>query len=481
MGCCAPKSKDKDSIIALESIQKPGLSTYNIIHANSKKFLDHYKVEQCLGSGSYGEVRRVIHKLTNQERAVKLFMKTPGDCDSYTKVKKEIEILSSLHHPSIIRIFEYFEDDRRLYIVLEKCDGGELFDMITNRKFLGESVAATIIKQILSAVAYMHENGIVHRDIKPENILLEEHEDYVNLKIIDFGTATRFGLNEKLNEIVGSAFYLSPEVVNNSYGPECDLWSCGVILYIMLSGYPPFDGKNNIEIFNKITKMQFDYSKSIWNGVSDSAKDLVSKLLSPSSKRISAKTALNHPWLVSQSAHLTPRLELIENLKTNLQVFQTRNKLHSAITAFISNQIISSKETKHLREIFKALDLNGDGKLSREELVLGFDSENTDLVDKVMQKVDADKNGFIDLDEFLQAALDEQQMLSKENLKKAFDMFDLDGSGSISFSELKTVLGVGQAAGKKIWDEIMVSKKQMDDSEISFKEFCDIISVKDKI
>ena len=481
MGCCAPRSKDKDSIIALESIQKSGLSSYNIIHANTKNFLDSYKVEQCLGSGSYGEVRRVIHKLTSQERAVKLFVKTSADLDSYNKVKKEIEILSSLHHPSIIRIFEYFEDDRRLYIVLEKCDGGELFDMISGRKFLGESVAATIIKQILSAVAYMHENGVVHRDIKPENILLEENEDYVNLKIIDFGTATRFSLNEKLIEIVGSAFYLSPEVVNNSYGPECDLWSCGVILYIMLSGYPPFDGKDNIEIFNKIKRMQFDFSKSIWNGVSDSAKDLISKLLSPSSKRISARAALNHPWLVSQSAHPTPRLDLIENLKNNLQVFQTRNKLHSAITAFISNQIISSKETKHLREIFKALDLNGDGKLSREELVLGFDSENTDLVDKVMQKVDADNNGFIDLDEFLQAALDEKQMLSKENLKKAFDMFDLDGSGSISFSELKTVLGVGQTVGKRIWDEIMVSKKQTDDLEISFKEFCDIISVKDKV
>ena len=113
--------------------------------------------------------------------------------------------------------------------------------------------------------------------------------------------------------------------------------------------------------------------------------------------------------------------------------------------------------------------------------MLGFDSENTDLVDKVMQKVDADNNGFIDLDEFLQAALDEKQMLSKENLKKAFDMFDLDGSGSISFSELKTVLGVGQTVGKRIWDEIMVSKKQTDDLEISFKEFCDIISVKDKV
>jgi calcium-dependent protein kinase len=481
MGCCAPKSKDKSSIIALESIQKPGLSSYNMIHANSKNFLDQYKVEQCLGSGSFGEVRKVIHKLTGQERAVKLFLKSSNELDSYSKVKQEIQILSSLHHPSIIRIYEYFEDEKRLYIVLEKCDGGELFDMITSKKYLGESVAAVVIKQILSAVAYMHENFIVHRDIKPENILLEETEDFVNLKIIDFGTATKYSKNEKITGIVGSTFYLAPEVVSNSYGPECDLWSCGVILFIMLSGYPPFDGKNNNEIFNKIIKMQFDFSKPVWEGVSSHAKDLVSKLLQPSNKRISAQEALNHPWLISNSSHLTPRHDLIETLKTNLQEFHCRNKLHSAITAFISNQIISSKETKDLRELFKAMDLNGDGKLSREELFSAFDSDNPLLVNKIMQKVDADNNGFIDFDEFLQAALHERQMLSKENLKQAFDMFDLDASGKISFNELRTVLGIGLSEGKKIWDEIMTSKNHAEDDEISFQEFCNIISLSNKI
>ena len=474
MGSCASQKKKSQGIIAVESVEKLGLNNYNIVHANNKRFIDEYKVDHSLGSGSYGEVRKVVHKLTEQERAVKLFIKAENDEKTYHKVKKEIEVLRCLHHPSIIKIYEFFEDDKRIYIILEKCDGGELFDMITQNKFLGENVAAIVSKQIFSAAAYMHSQGIVHRDLKPENILLEETQDYLNLKIIDFGTACRCSTGTTLTEIVGSPFYLSPEVVNNSYGPECDVWSCGVILYILLSGYPPFDGKNNLEIFNKIKKMQFDFNKPVWAGVSELAKDLIRKLLQPAKSRISALEALNHPWIRSQGSSLTPRLDLIASLKQNLQEFNSRNKLHGAITAFISSQVISNRDTKHIREAFKALDINSDGKISKDELAQGL-AENPELVLQIMHKVDTDQNGFIDLDEFIQAAISESVLLSKENLKKAFDMFDLDSSGKISFVELQTVLGVGLGAGKKIWEDIMKQKRHQNDDEMSFEEFCAII------
>lgn len=474
MGSCVSPKKKSQEIIGVESVEKLGLNNYNIVHANNKRFLDEYKVDHSLGSGSYGEVRKVIHKLTGQERAVKLFIKAENDEKTYFKVKKEIEVLKSLHHPSIIKIYEFFEDDKRIYIILEKCDGGELFDMITQNKFLGENVAAIVSKQIFSAAAYMHSQNIVHRDLKPENILLEETHDYLNLKIIDFGTACRYSIGSPLNEIVGSPFYLSPEVVNNSYGLECDVWSCGVILYILLSGYPPFDGKNNLEIFNKIKKMQFDFNKPVWAGVSELARDLIRKLLQPAKSRISALEALNHPWIRSQGSSLAPKLDLIDSLKQNLQEFNSRNKLHGAITAFISSQVISNRDTKHIREAFKALDTNSDGKISKEELAQGL-TENPELVLQIMHKVDTDQNGFIDLDEFIQAAISEKVLLTKENLKKAFDMFDLDSSGKISFVELQTVLGVGLGAGKKIWEDIMKQKNHQHDDEMSFEEFCAII------
>ena len=262
MGCGA-SSKDTSQPQSIDCVKLIEIKSLNLVHINSKKFQDEYKVLQALGTGSYGEVRTAIHKYTGQERAVKAFRKDIDYDNSYIKVKNEIEILKSLNHPCIIRIYEYFEDEKRLYIVLEKCNGGELFDVITSKSNLNENLSAIICKQLFSAVAYMHEHNVIHRDIKPENILLEESEDFCNIKIIDFGTATTFAVNQQFSEVVGSSFYISPEIVSNNYSKECDMWSCGIILFIMLSGYPPFDGKNNIEIFNKIRTGKYSFDNPI--------------------------------------------------------------------------------------------------------------------------------------------------------------------------------------------------------------------------
>ncbi|OMJ70518.1 hypothetical protein SteCoe_31492 [Stentor coeruleus] len=471
MGCC-PSKKATENVISVESIGQVGLGTFNLVHANEKKFLDQYKVEHSLGTGSYGEVRKVLHKVTGQERAVKLFIKSLDDSQSYMKVKSEIQILKTLHHPCIIKMFEYFEDEKRLYIVLEKCNGGELFDMISEKSNLTENTAAIICKQMFSAVAYMHQNNIIHRDIKPENIMLEEFEDDLNIKIIDFGTAIKISGQARLIELVGSPFYIAPEVVAGNYSYECDMWSCGVILYILLSGYPPFDAKSSAEILKKIRLGKYSFDKPIWESVSNDAKNLISKLLCPAEKRMNASQALCHPWIKSLGIYPKPQKTQLDDLKNNLKGFYNRNKLHNAISAFISSQIISSKETKELRNLFKSLDTNGDGRLSKEELLNGFD-DNHELITEIMLTVDADKNGYIDLDEFLVAAVNQTTLLSRENMKKAFDMFDLDGNGTISYDELQTVLGVGTNTGKSIWMEIM--KKKKNGQELSFQEFCEIL------
>jgi calcium-dependent protein kinase len=474
MGCSPSKSK---SSIVIDSI-KPLKSDLNLVHINQKKFLDEYHVEKTLGSGSYGEVRTVVHKLTGQQRAVKLFRKDIDFDNSYQKVKNEIEILKSLHHPCIIKIYEYFEDNKRVYIILEKCNGGELFDMITKNSNLNENTSAIICKQIFSAVGYMHDNYIVHRDIKPENILLEEVEDFVNIKIIDFGTSTKFMPDVALYELAGSPFYMAPEVIKKKYSKECDMWSCGVILYILLSGYPPFDGKDNSEIMKNVKAGNFSFEKSIWTHVSAQAKDLIQKLLCPSSKRLTASEALSHPWITSLGSYPKPDSNLIFSIKSNLRQFQSRNKLHDAIISFISTQIISSQETKELRLLFKSLDANGDGKLSKEELMNGFQSgleANQDFVAGIMERVDTDKNGFIDLEEFLVAALNQKTLFSRENIKKAFDMFDLNGNGKISSTELQTVLGTGNTNSNDIWFDIVERMKKNSNYEIDFDEFCNLL------
>jgi calcium-dependent protein kinase len=471
---CYPSRKVTD---IEHSVHSNAVISLHLVRANAKSFLNEYHVAQALGTGSYGEVRTVVHKLTGQERAVKVFRKTPEELKSYEKVLNEIEILKKLHHPCIIQILEYFEDDKRLYIVMEKCSGGELFDAITKNKNLSENTAALICKQLFSAVAYMHGHSIMHRDLKPENILLEENDDFVNIKIIDFGTAVEFSALQRFDELVGSPFYVAPEVVNNNYSHECDMWSCGVLLFILLSGYPPFDGKNNAEILNRAKKGKFSFDKPIWQDVSTLAKDLISKLLTTSSKRLSANDALLHPWVAAMGSYPEPQRALIHTLKSNLTNFQSRTKLHNAISSFISSQVISNKDTRELREIFKSLDTNGDGKLSREELLCGLEASNSELIAEIMRQVDTDKNGYIDLEEFLVAAFNQQTLLSRENMKKAFDMFDLDGNGSVSYNELQTVLGLGNAASQKIWTEVNENRVKSSENEITFVEFCDLLRI----
>ena len=246
----------------------------------------------------------------------------------------------------------------------------------------------------------------------------------------------------------------------------------------MLSGYPPFDGKNNIEIFNKIRTGKYSFDNPIWKSVSDGAKNLITNLLCPADRRLTASQSLEHDWIQSLGSYPIPDSDLIDSLKGNLKEFHSRTKLHRAITNFIGTQVISSQETRKLRELFKSLDTNGDGKLSKEELLNGFNKEGEnqlEFITYIMNRVDTDRNGYIDLDEFLVAAVNQNTLFSRENMKKAFDMFDLDGSGKISYEELQTVLGVGNNSGKSIWLEIINKAHKVITEEINFQEFCEII------
>ena len=213
----------------------------------------------------------------------------------------EVEILKKLVHPNIMQIFEFYEDKKNFYIITEFCEGGELFDKIIEKGTFSENEAAWIMKQLLSAVNYIHSNNIVHRDLKPENILLDTKKDNI-IKIIDWGTARFFDKSKKMNRINGTPYYIAPEVLAEKYDEKCDIWSCGVIMYIMLCGYPPFNAESDELILEKIKKGKFSFPPEEWDSVSPLAKDLVTKMLEfHPSKRLSANEALTHKWLVSNN------------------------------------------------------------------------------------------------------------------------------------------------------------------------------------
>ena len=234
------------------------LSKSNIISSKTIPISKEYKLGKTLGSGAFGIVRLAVHKATKQTRAVKVLKKSNQDINL---LMREVEILSKLSHPNIMQIFEVFQDQSSFYIVSEYCKGGELFDILSQKGSLSEKDTAHIMKQVLSAISYSHKNNIVHRDLKPENILLDDNSKDLFIKIIDWGCAVSFSTDKKMHEADGTAYYIAPEVLREEYDEKCDVWSCGVILYIMLCGYPPFNGATDDEIFEKVRIGEFDYPK----------------------------------------------------------------------------------------------------------------------------------------------------------------------------------------------------------------------------
>ena len=205
------------------------------------------------------------------------------EIENFQTIINEINLLKSLDHPNIMKIYEYFADEQQFYIVSEYCEGGELFDFIQSRGTMNETIIAKIFHQIMSALLYCHNHQIIHRDIKPEILLLKEQiesdDSDFDIKLIDFGASLQIDNKKKANQVVGTPYYVAPEVLMGSYDSKCDIWSAGVILYIMLCGYPPFYGDNDDEILQKVILGDYQMEGEEWDQVSQDAKDLIRKTI----------------------------------------------------------------------------------------------------------------------------------------------------------------------------------------------------------
>jgi calcium-dependent protein kinase len=399
-------------------------------------------------------------------------------------VQKEINILKNLDHPNIIKVYEFFKTDKYIYIINELCTGGELFDKIVEVKFFSEVVACNIMRQLLSAVAYCHEKGVIHRDLKPENILIESSEekdkDFFHIKIIDFGTSEILK-KSKLTEQIGTSFYIAPEILKNGYNEKCDLWSCGVILYILLCGAPPFYGRNEKEIFAKVINGSYSFRQKVWNNISSEGKNLVQKLLELNpEKRLSAKEALKHKWFKNNQNKIVNKNNNNTSILQNITEFCAEQKLQQATLAFLVHNFAPKEELDELKDIFFAFDKNCDGKISKAEFVTGLSNTNAlnsiikkgNSIEGLIKNIDVDNNGYIGFEEFCIALINKEKILTEKNLKMAFDVFDRDKSGGIDQNELKYILGEYNINAKEhLWNKIIEQIDLNRDGQISYEEF----------
>jgi calcium-dependent protein kinase len=450
----------------------------NFVGKSEGLFLDNYDVIRQLGKGGYGKVYEVKNKKSGDIRACKHLSKL--SLKNLEKFEREINILINTDHPNIIKIFEVYESQRSLYIVMEECKGGEIFDRIIehieSKKMYSEKDAADMFGQVMSAIAYCHNNGICHRDLKPENLLyLNKGPEKNNpIKVIDFGLS-QFISDQKLTTKVGTAYYVSPEILKGDYTEKCDIWSAGVILYIFLSGDPPFNGPNDNAIYQKIAQMKFAFPEKKWKNISNDAKDLIMHMISPEKERYTAKQVLEHPWFKNAST------EPLNSLNFDPVLFKgfVRGPAMKKMSLLYIASRLDENEIENLKKVFKSFDKCSDGQITYDELKQGLiQFNNTKLTENeikdLFSQIDVDQNGKIDYTEFIAATVQESNYNKKEKIFEAFSMFDKDNSGFITKDEILTALKAQKSQEKEIEKYIQDVDKN-GDGKIDYKEFVELM------
>jgi calcium-dependent protein kinase len=491
------KKKKGETII--NDLSKNETKTTYVVALDSNVFVtkggrkpdEVYIKEKTLGSGSFGTVYLVKHKQLHRYFAMKAIKKTSKSKVDEEGLMNEINILRKMDHPNILKITDFYSQKNEYDIITEYCQEGELFNEIKQYAPFNETITGHYMKQILTAVCYCHGMNIVHRDLKPENILIVKRakNGCHPIKIIDFGTAKVFSKEKSEHLLIGSAYYIAPEVLSRNYTEKCDIWSCGVIMYILLTGRPPFFGNTDSEIMYRIKSGKYDLSKYPWSVVSKEAKDLIKALLQPNpNMRLSAEQALKHPWFSSKKVKALDKLNNLSKNRTqklveNLTKYKSDNILRCAVIAYLVHNNTQLSQAHDAIKLFNQIDENGDGKITREELYNGLQQylkgqgdKLKDDVELIFNNIDTDHNGFIEYEEFIRAAIDKEYFLSNNFIKFAFNYFDRDKNGDVTFEEIKNLFCQSEKNKNNIFaiDQLKKSFEEIDvnnDGSLSFEEF----------
>lgn len=434
-----------------------------------------YSLGRELGRGQFGITYLCVDKATGEQLACKTISKRKlCSIQDVEDVRREVAIMHHMAgHPNIVQLKGAYEDKLNVHIVMDLCAGGELFDRIVARRHYSEKQAAKLIREIVQVVQNCHALGVMHRDLKPENFLLANTKEDSPLKATDFGMSVFFKPGEEFSDIVGSAYYIAPEVLRRKYGCQADVWSCGVILYILIAGVPPFWAENEAGIFDAILLGKLDFKSDPWPSISTSAKDLVRKMLKQDPKaRITASEVLDHPWIKPNGSASDKPLQ--STVVSKLKQFAAMNKMKKLALRIIATSL-SEKEIVGLNKIFQSLDTDNSGSITFEELKSGLVKHGNKMsevqIRQLLDGADVDQDGTIDYSEFITATMHLNKAEREEHLYDAFQHFDKDFSGHITKDELKSAMSVHGDFPPGEIDEIMKQVDLNEDGKIDYSEF----------
>lgn len=455
----------------------PVMITDSISDVRSKYHIESKEI----GHGHYGVVRKCMDRETRAWYAIKSIRKSKvGKVDV---LRREVALLRECDHPNIIKLVEVHEDQKYLHLITELCTGGELFDRIIEKTqsdegHFSERDAAGLVRCILDAISYCHDKAIVHRDLKPENFLFSSKDERTAvIKIIDFGLS-RHDHDVKqgiMNTKVGTPYYVAPEVLNREYTKSCDIWSIGVITYILLCGYPPFYGDTDTQIFESVRMAKFDFPSPDWDGISDSAKEFICSLLQRTpSKRLTARQALNHTWIRKTTGEMQRKSSIaFAPLSIAFIKFRDMQKLKKAALAFLATNA-TNDDIAALNDVFATIDVTKKGTITLQELDDCLKNSNSDFLPGIAEDLRKLQEGLclsgedsLNWRDFIALMMDKQLVMKEDNLRMVFDHFKKSDPNCIVVSDIVDLVGVSERQAK----EIMMVVDKNSDGRIDFAEF----------
>ena len=458
-----------------------------LIGKGSGNPIDKYKIEELIGRGEFSLVYRVTLKSNGESRAFKVIKKDEKNFKQSQELIQEIKLLEETDNPYIVKMYEFYDCPRAICLINEYLKGGSIYDKLKKEKTFSEFNTAIIIFQILSALSFCHSHKIIHRNLNLTNILIDiKDPHFTHIKIIDFSTSAKMVKGSEMEESKSNIKFTAPEVLKGKYNETRDIWSVGVIMYILLTGIYPFDGKDILKIKAEIELCNVNYNNENLKKCSNECIDLLKELLNKDKNRISAQNAIKHIWF--KNLNIKERLtfipyEKIENVLERIMEFKPTKILQKLVLAYLVRNF-NDESVNDASNLYLQIDYNNDGSIDENEFVMHLkeiiektgEKIDESYLKKVFENIDIDKSGTVEYSEFVAAGVKKELILKEENLKESFDFFDKNKNGLINLEDLRVVFMKFKGFSQDEFNSIVSDVDADENNEIDFEEYKNVMN-----